>query len=62
MAGGGAAAGILIDLPSGPGPVAAVTHGGVTSDLLRDLLGDSALPGHLLDAGIPPCAVTAIDA
>jgi hypothetical protein len=31
------------------------------SNLLRDLLGDDALPGHLLDAGIPPCAVTAVD-
>jgi hypothetical protein len=28
---------------------------------LRDLLGDDALPPYLLDAGIPPCAVTAID-
>ena len=51
----------LSDLPSTPGPVAAVTHGGITSDLLRDLLGDDALPRHLLDAGIPPCAVTAVD-
>ena len=51
----------LTDLPSAPGPAAAVTHGGITSDLLRDLLGDNALPGYLLDAGIPPCAVTAVD-
>jgi broad specificity phosphatase PhoE len=42
----------LADLPGAPGPVAAVTHGGITSDLLRDLLRDDALPGHLLDAGI----------
>jgi len=47
--------------PGTPGPVAAVTHGGITTDLLRNLLGDDALPPHLLDAGIPPCAVTAID-
>ena len=31
-----------------PGPVAAVTHGGITTELLRDLLGDDALrPGVL---------------
>jgi broad specificity phosphatase PhoE len=51
----------LAGLPSTSGPVAAVTHGGITTDLLRNLLGDDALPPHLLDAGIPPCAVTAID-
>jgi hypothetical protein len=27
-----------------PGRVAAVTHGGITVELLRDLLGDDALP------------------
>ena len=42
-------------------PVAAVTHGGITTDLLSNLLGDDGLPRHLLDAGIPPCAVTVID-
>ena len=51
----------LAGLPGTPGPVAAVTHGGITIDLLCNLLGDDALPPHLLDAGIPPCAVTAID-
>lgn len=51
----------LADLPANPTPVAAVTHGGVTTDLLRTLLGDDALPAHILDAGIPPCAVTAVD-
>jgi broad specificity phosphatase PhoE len=51
----------LAGLPGTPGPVAAVTHGGITTDLLRNLLGDDALPPHLLDAGIPPCAITAID-
>jgi hypothetical protein len=44
-----------------PGPVAAVTHGGVTVDLLRNLLGDDAVPAAVLAAGIPPCAVTAVD-
>jgi broad specificity phosphatase PhoE len=50
----------LAGLAGTPGPVAAVTHGGITTDLLCNLLGDDALPPHL-DAGIPPCAVTAID-
>lgn len=51
----------LTDLRGAAGPVAAVTHGGITTDLLCNLLGDDALPPRLLDAGIPPCAVTAID-
>ncbi len=51
----------LTDLDSTPGPVAAVTHGGITTDLLRDLRSDHGLPSHLLDAGVPPCAVTAVD-
>jgi broad specificity phosphatase PhoE len=41
--------------------VAVVSHGGVTVDLLRDIVGDSALertaPG-LIDRGVPGCAVT----
>ena len=44
-----------------PGPVAAVSHGGVTTDLLRTLLGDEALPAGVLAEGIPPCAVTTLD-
>jgi broad specificity phosphatase PhoE len=51
----------VADLSGGPGPVAAVSHGGVTTDLLRTLLGDEALPPHLLAEGIPPCAVTTLD-
>jgi len=51
----------LAGLPGGPGPVAAVTHGGITADLLRTLLGDSALPPYVLEAAIPPGAVTAMD-
>jgi broad specificity phosphatase PhoE len=51
----------LAGLPGTPGPVAAVTHGGITTDLLRNLLGEDALPPPLLEAGIPPCAVTALD-
>jgi hypothetical protein len=38
-----------------------VTHGGVTVDLLRDLLGDEAVPSRVLEAGISPCAVTSLD-
>jgi len=41
--------------------VAAVTHGGVTVDLLRNLLSDDAMPSAVLATGIPPCAVTAVD-
>ena len=44
-----------------PGPVAAVTHGGITTELLRGLPGDDALRPGVLDKGVPPCAVTAID-
>ena len=51
----------LADLRGLPGSVAAVTHGGVTAELLRDLLGDNALPPVVLAAGIPPCAITTVD-
>jgi broad specificity phosphatase PhoE len=51
----------LTGLAPEQGPAAAVTHGGVTTDLLRDLVGDDGLPDGLLDAGVPPCAVTAVD-
>jgi broad specificity phosphatase PhoE len=44
-----------------PGPAAAVTHGGITIELLRDLAGDDALRPGVLESGIPPCAITAID-
>jgi broad specificity phosphatase PhoE len=50
----------LAGLGGQPGPVAAVTHGGVTIELLRTLLG-AALPPDVLAAGIPPCAITALD-
>jgi broad specificity phosphatase PhoE len=43
----------LSGLADMPGPVAAVTHGGVTVDLLRNLLGDDAVPAAVLAAGIP---------
>ncbi len=51
----------LSGLADTPGPVAAVTHGGVTVDLLRNRLGDDAVPSAVLATGIPPCAVTAVD-
>jgi broad specificity phosphatase PhoE len=41
--------------------VAAVSHGGVTTDLLRTLLGDDGLPVHLIEEGIPSCAITILD-
>jgi hypothetical protein len=44
-----------------PGPAAAVTHGGITTELLRDLLGDDALRPGVLDEGVPPGAITALD-
>lgn len=43
------------------GPVAVVTHGGITADLLRDLLGDGAVPPQVLASGIPPGAITTVD-
>jgi broad specificity phosphatase PhoE len=46
---------------SGGGRVAVVSHGGVTIDLLRNLLGDEGLPARLIDDGIPPCAITTLD-
>lgn len=44
-----------------PGPAAAVTHGGITIELLRNLTGDDGLPPDLMAAGIPPCAITTLD-
>jgi broad specificity phosphatase PhoE len=48
----------LLDLAAEPGPVAAVTHGGVTADLLRTLVGGVGLPPGLLEKGVPPGAIT----
>jgi broad specificity phosphatase PhoE len=44
-----------------PGPVAAVTHGGVTRDLLRTLLGDDDARVQQLGEDIPACAITTLD-
>jgi broad specificity phosphatase PhoE len=51
----------LAGLTGRPGPIAAVSHGGATTDLLRTLLGDDALSPQLLDQGIPACAITTLD-
>jgi len=53
--------GFVASLAGGPGPVAAVCHGGVTLDLLRTLAGDAALPPRLLRDGLPACAITTLD-
>jgi broad specificity phosphatase PhoE len=51
----------LAGLPAAPGSVVVVTYGGITADLLRNLLGDDAVPPQVLTAGISPCAITAVD-
>ncbi|NUT20639.1 MAG: histidine phosphatase family protein [Hamadaea sp.] len=43
------------------GPVVAVSHGGATSDMLRTLLGDDAVPRSLLEKGVPACAITTLE-
>ena len=43
------------------GPVVAVSHGGATTDMLRTLLGDDAVPRSLLDEGVPACAITTLE-
>lgn len=51
----------LRDLAEEAGPIAVCTHGGVTVDLLRTLIGDRALAPSLLEKGVPPCAITTLD-
>jgi broad specificity phosphatase PhoE len=51
----------LSDLAGTPYPIVAVTHGGVTADLLRTLLGDDAVPPTLLTDGLPACAITILE-
>lgn len=55
------ALGALRELATTPAPVAVVSHGGVTVDLLRTLVGDERVPPALLDRGVPACAVTILD-
>lgn len=51
----------LTDLTEGPGSIALVTHGGVTVDLLRTLIGDRAVPNELMQHSVPSCAITTLD-
>jgi broad specificity phosphatase PhoE len=51
----------LVEQVDTAGAVAAVTHGGVTVDLLRTLLGDDAIPTDLPHSGVPACAITILD-
>ena len=51
----------LVDHMHDPVAIVVVTHGGVTVDLLRTLLGDDAVPSHLMERGVPPCAITTMD-
>ena len=51
----------LREVPAGLTAMVAVTHGGVTIDLLRTLLGDDGLPAGLLVTGVPACAITTLD-
>jgi broad specificity phosphatase PhoE len=53
--------GFVAALPAGLAPAAVVSHGGVTTDLLRNLLPDQQLPAGLLETGIPPCAITTLE-
>ena len=54
-------AAFMAALSGQPGPVAVVSHGGTTTDLVRTLAGDEALPPGLLTEGIPPGAITTLD-
>jgi broad specificity phosphatase PhoE len=51
----------LAGLACASGPVAVVSHGGVTTDLLRTLLGDDELLARVMVEGIPSCAITTLD-
>jgi broad specificity phosphatase PhoE len=51
----------LLDAATAPAAVVAVTHGGVTMELLRTLLCELVLPASLLETGIPFCAITTLD-
>ena len=46
--------GFLVERVDAPGPIAVVSHGGITVDLLRTLLGDAAVPAGLIRRGLPP--------
>lgn len=42
------------------GAVAVASHGGATTDLLRTLMGDHAIPSSLLSQGVPSGAITTL--
>ena len=50
----------VIERAGFPGPVAAVTHGGVTRDLLPTLLGDDDVRVRQLGYEVPACAITTL--
>lgn len=52
---------LVSDAVSADEPAAIVTHGGVTVDLLRTLLGDDAINPELLTNGVPSCAITTLN-
>ena len=51
----------LLEHVDRPGPIAVCTHGGVTVDLLRTLLGDQGVPERLWHEGIASCAITTLE-
>jgi broad specificity phosphatase PhoE len=53
--------GFVAGLAGGSGPVVAVSHGGVTADLLRTVADDDALWARLVDDGIPACSITTLE-
>ena len=53
---------LICDADAADEPAAIVTHGGVTIDLLRTLLGDDAIGRELLANGVPSCAITTLKA
>ncbi|MDZ5446498.1 histidine phosphatase family protein [Micromonospora sp. 4G57] len=51
----------LAERAHGPVPIAVVTHGGITVDVLRTLLGDEGVATELMTRGVPSCAITTLD-
>ncbi|GAA1968692.1 histidine phosphatase family protein [Catenulispora subtropica] len=51
---------LVSELAGLSGHTVIVTHGGVTVDLLRSLLGGASLGTELLIEGVPSCAITTI--
>lgn len=43
----------LAERAHGPVPIAVVTHGGITVDVLRTLLGDEGVATELMTRGVP---------